>query len=133
MKQFKRMKELGNVDISKWTILAAEEFALSFSRQFEQAVLNAANEALECAVGYDLWAGFRGIDGDEADPLPDHLMFDVVLPLAEEGEGPEWHVSLDDLVGDLVLMEHTYAPDKLEFVRDRLRKLADDIDAAITP
>jgi hypothetical protein len=133
MKPFKRMKELGNVDISKWTIYAAEEFEISFSRQFEQAVLNAANEALECAVGYDLHVNFKGLDGEEADPLPDHVTFEVVLPLAEEGEGPEWHVSLDDLVGDLVLMADTYMPGKLEFVRDRLRKLADDIDAAITP
>lgn len=133
MKPFKRMKELGNVDISKWTIRAAEELESSFSRQFEQAVLNAANEALECAVCYDLHVNFKGLDGDESDPLPAHVMFEVALPLAGEGEGPTWHVSLDDLVGDLVLMEHTYAPDKLEFVRDRLRKLADDIDAAITP
>lgn len=114
----------------KWNLEAQEKL--------DDVMAEILDEGLQIAATYEVEA-YLAPDDDIEKPT----MITVMIPIGEhEGEGPTWQFSFDDLIADFIcfveegegeggpITDPATRP-KAIAIRDRLRALADQIDARI--
>lgn len=118
------------LDISEWNLSASDQMKKVFMQAVEEVLELATKDAVNVRFLSDRDEGYA----------TDALGLRIGIPLAgNQGEEPEWHVSLCEVVEDeismLVDVDGLASSDeeikRLARIRDSLRSLADKIDAVI--
>jgi hypothetical protein len=129
-KRFRREPESDwqKVDITTWNM---EDNLEEVSELFEKAVVYCASEALKYAVGYDAPAR-----------LSEDFELSITVPLgADDYSGPEWKVSITDIVRsefEWALNMEDHEEDREESIRrirawrNSMLKLVTEIDEVLT-